>query len=118
MEVAFPPEISISLATAELSFRSRISITAPSLARRRAAARPSPPAAPVTTATRLSKRPGIGPLPPSHSSDYHLSRPSQIYLGANLRQGRPSRINGLAHCTFAAGQREKTKWHRPLRRRP
>src|SRR5262245_3639275 len=55
-EYAAPPAARISSQTSEALLMSRISIFAPSAARRIAAARPSPLAAPETTAIRSVKR--------------------------------------------------------------
>src|SRR5262245_58327308 len=55
-EYATPSAARISSQTSEASLMSRISIFAPSAARRTAAARPSPAAAPETTAIRSFKR--------------------------------------------------------------
>src|SRR5262245_29049924 len=56
VECAAPPVARISSQTSEASLMSRISTFAPSAARRIAAARPSPSAAPETIATRSFKR--------------------------------------------------------------
>src|SRR5262245_50855011 len=66
-EYATPPAARISSQTSEASLMSRISIFAPSAARRTAAARPSPAAAPETTAIRSFKRLILFPLPRSAS---------------------------------------------------
>src|SRR5262249_56381593 len=55
-EYATPSAARIASQTSEASLMSRISIFAPSAARRIAAARPSPAAAPDTTATRSFNR--------------------------------------------------------------
>src|SRR5262249_42948585 len=79
-EYAAPPAARISSQTSEAFLMSRISIFAPSAASRIAAARPSPLAAPETTATRSFKRLIFSPLYFSSFRNQTISHKSEDAL--------------------------------------